>query len=163
MTDQNPFAQIPTAPPTREAAQSAAFEASAEPVEIGGLVMRPFTSFSWERCQRLGVQIALESFETIQALPATQILRECALVAWMQSAPVRDVSRAFAGTDADVWAEVEAWEGEFNAQPDAPSKWLPIVREVTTLMLQGQAVLFAISETAEAKKAANEGEQPPGN
>ncbi len=162
MTADDPFS-LPAAPISRDAAQSAAFEASAEPVSIGGITMRPFTSFSWDRCQRLGIKIALENFETIKAMPSTEILRECALVAWMQSADVRQVSKAFAGSDADVWAEVEIWEAEFNARPDAATAWLEIVREVTTVMLTGQAVLFAISETETAKRAAVNGEIPPGN
>lgn len=161
MTD-DPFS-LPASPPSREVAQSAAFEAPAAPVSIGGIVMRPFTSFSWDRCQRLGIRIALESFETIKSMPATDILRECALVAWMQSADVREVSRAFAGTDADVWAEVEIWETEFNARPDSAKLWLEIVREVTSVMLTGQAVLFAISETEASKKASANAETPPGN
>jgi hypothetical protein len=150
-------------PPTRDAAQSTAFGMPSGPIAVGGIVMRPFTSFSWDRCQRLGIKIALESFETIKAMSATDILRECALVAWMQSADVREVSRAFAGTDAEIWTEVEVWEAEFNARPDSAKLWLDIVREVTTVMLTGQAVLFAISETEESKKAGAKGEKPPGN
>ncbi len=160
MTD-DPFS-LP-APPSRSDAQATAFEAPAEPVAIAGVEMRPFTSFSWDRCQRLGIRIALDSFEEIKGLPATEILREVALVAWMQSADVRSVSRAFAAGADEVWAEVEAWECEFNARPDAASLWLDLVREVTTVMLTGQAVLFSISETETNKKASEKGERPPGN
>jgi hypothetical protein len=149
--------------PPREEAQSTAFEIPAEPSEIGGLVMRPFSSFSWDRCQRFGIQIALEKFEDIKKLPTTQILREVAFVAWMQSADPREVSRAFQGSEADVWLEVELFEAGFNSKPDTNARWMAIVEAVTTVILTSEALLFQLSETDEAKKLKNEGEQPPGN
>ncbi len=160
MTPDDPFS-MPA--PSRDEAQSAAFEIPAEPKEVGGLQMRPFTSFSWDRCQRLGVRIALEKFEDIKKLPTPTILREVALVAWMQSAPVREVSRAFAGSDADIWAEVEVWENEFNSQPGASDRWFALVEEVTTVILTSEALLFQLAETEEAKKLKTDGEKPPGN
>lgn len=149
--------------PSRDEAQSTAFEIPAESSEVGGIVMRPFSSFSWDRCQRLGIQIALEKFENIKKLPTPHILREVAFVAWMQSADVREVARAFAGSDADVWAEVEVWENEFNSRPHADKRWMAIVEEVTTVILTSEALLFQLSETEEAKKRKHEGEKPPGN
>lgn len=159
MTD-DPFS-LPV--PSRDAAQSTAFEIPSTPREIGGIVMRPFSSFSWDRCQRFGIQIALEKFEDIKKLPTTQILREVAFVAWMQSADPRAVSKAFQGSDADVWIEVELFEADFNSRPDAKQRWMAIVEEVTTVILTSEALLFQLSETEEAKKLKNEGEQPPGN
>lgn len=159
MTD-DPFS-LPV--PPREEAQSTAFEIADTPREVGGIVMRPFSSFSWDRCQRLGIQIALEKFEDIKKLPTTQILREVAFVAWMQSADPREVARAFRGGDDEVWAEVEAFEVDFNSRPDADKRWMALVQEVTTVILTSEALLFQLSETDEAKKLKAEGETPPGN
>jgi hypothetical protein len=159
MTD-DPFS-LPV--PPREEAQSTAFEFPTEPQEVGGIVMRPFSSFSWDRCQRFGIKIALEKFEDIKKLPTTQILREVAFVAWMQSTDPREVSKAFQGSDADVWVEVEMFEADFNSKPEANRRWMEIVGEVTTVILTSEALLFQLSETEEAKKLKSEGETPPGN
>lgn len=149
--------------PPREEAQSTAFEMPAEPREIGGVVMRPFSSFSWDRCQRMGIQIAMEKFEDIRKLPTTQILREVAFVAWMQSADTREVARAFRGDDDEVWTEVELFEADFNSRPDTQARWMALVEEVTTIILTSEALLFQLSETEETKKLKKEGEIPPGN
>lgn len=151
------------APPTREEAQSTAFETSPEPIEIEGLVFRPFTSFSWERCQRMEIEIALESFEHIEEMPAPAVLREVAFVTWMQTAPAAEVARTFAGDDFDVWAAVEAFEAELNGRPDRETLWIQLTREVTRVMLEGHALLFSISETQSSKEATADAEKPPGN
>ena len=109
---------------------------------------------------RLNVRSALDSFEDIQKMPTSEILRETALVAWMQSAPPRAVAEAFAAGDAAVWIEVELFETDFNAKPEAGKGWLALTEEVTRTLLRAKALLFTLSETEEAKESA---ETPPGN
>lgn len=149
--------------PSREEAQSAAFEVPNEPIQVAGLSLRPFTSTSWERCQRLDIGIALEKFEEIKKMPTARIMKETAFVGWMQSTDIREVARAFAAGDEEVWVSVELWEAEFNARPGADKLWLDLVQWVTETILLAESLLFSLAETDESKKLKAEGGAPPGN
>lgn len=152
---------LPT-PPTRTEAQSAAFEELTEPKQVAGLTLRPFTSFSWDRCVRMNVRSALESYEDIAKMPTAEILRETAMVAWMQSSPPREVAAAFSAGEEAVWIEVEEFECQFNSRPTAGQDWLALVEEVTRTLLRAKALLFTLADTEESKESES-GETPPGN
>lgn len=144
---------------TREQAVTEAMEEVAEPREVAGLMLRPFSSFSWDRCMRLGIRLALESDEVISQLPTPEVLHEIALIAWMQSADPREVAKAFRSGDDEVWMAVELFEIEFNERPNAAQDWEALANEVGRTLVRAKLLLFSLIESEHVQ----DGERPPGN
>lgn len=64
--------------------------------EIAGLKLRPFTFGTLEACERLNLTLFTAATPS-EELPASEIRRQMASFAWVQSAPLDHVLAAFAG------------------------------------------------------------------
>ncbi|MFK5920911.1 MAG: hypothetical protein QM496_01925 [Verrucomicrobiota bacterium] len=143
----------------REKELNRAFEeVSGGVTEVAGLKLRTFSFRAFQRSVDMNLRLIVGSFDEARKMPAAELLKEVATIAWMQSEPVDEVFTAFRAGDDAVREAVEYFE-ETGMQMDQMRPLMVEVLRVTILAREA----YAETVLTDSAEEAGRGEDPPPN